>query len=144
MPLIKWLPAHSVGIEEMDKQHQELINLINQLHAAMTTGQGSDAVGDTLSRIIDYTKTHFASEEALMQSFRFPQIASHKSEHQKLTEQVLDLERRFQLGQPLSAHEVLQFLREWLPEHIQGSDRKYGNYINAIARKNRGVPSLTA
>lgn len=142
MVLIKWSSNYSVKIDEMDRQHQKLINLINQLHEAMMAGSGDDAMYEVLSGLVAYTKEHFASEEKLMQQFHFPQLAGHRAEHQRLVEQVSALVKRADAGQPLSAYEVLQFLREWLINHIQNTDRRYGNFISGLAHK-AGVGSAT-
>jgi len=62
----------------------------------------------------------------------YPAAAAHKKEHDDLTKQVLDVKKKFQEGATATlSMEVLNFLRKWLLNHIQGSDKKYGPHLNA-------------
>jgi hemerythrin len=135
MPLVKWSPAYSVNIEEMDKQHQELLGVMNRLYEAIAAGYGSQEPSAAVDQLLKYAQEHFSAEERLMQRFRFPQLGGHKSEHRKFTEQASDLQRRLKAGQSVSAYEVLQFLRQWLVNHIQVTDAKYGKFINALQQR---------
>jgi len=135
MALIKWSPSLSVKIDEMDTQHQSLIEIMNRLHESISAGKGKEGPIVVIGELVDYARKHFSAEEQLMQKFRFPQLGDHKTEHAKFTEEVLAFRRRLQGGQTVSAYEVLQFLRQWLLTHIQESDAKYGKFINQILLK---------
>jgi len=131
MALIDWNDDLSVNIKEVDQEHKKLINLINSLHSAMGSGQGKKAMGPVLAGLVDYTKTHFAFEEQLMRKNRYPGYLNHKSLHDSLTEQVVELNNKYQEGKTLVTVEVLAFLKDWLTNHIKTVDKKYGPYLNA-------------
>jgi hemerythrin len=135
MAIIKWTPSLSVNIEEMDKQHQGLFEIMNRLHGVISTGKGNESQKTVVDELIDYTHKHFSAEEKLMQRFRFPQLARHKAEHVKFTEEVIEFRRRIQGGETVSAYAVLEFLRQWLLTHIQESDIRYGKFINQFLQK---------
>jgi hemerythrin len=135
MALVKWSPSLSVNIDEMDQQHQSLLELMNRLHESISAGKGKGSSTAIVGEMVDYACKHFLAEEQLMQRFRFPQLSDHKAEHAKFTNEVLAFQRRLQGGQAVSAYEVLQFLRQWLIIHIQESDAKYGRFINQILKK---------
>jgi hemerythrin len=135
MALVKWSPSLSVKIDEMDKQHQGLLDIMNRLHESTSTGHGNEGLQAIIGELVEYTHKHFSAEEQLMQRFRFPLLSGHKAEHAKFTEEVLAFQRRMQGGQTVSAYEVLQFVRQWLLTHIQESDAKYGKFINQILEK---------
>src|SRR4029077_1259800 len=98
MSLFQWKDEHLVGQPEIDSQHKRLFQLADQLHAAMTTGKGKDVMLKTLGDLIDYTKRHFAAEEALMQRSKYPSYAEHKVFHDKLTAQVVQFLTEFAAG----------------------------------------------
>jgi hemerythrin len=126
-----WNNEYSVHIELVDDQHKKLIGLINGLHDAMKVGKGKEALGKTLSELVDYTAYHFKEEEELFKAYAYPDYLSHKKEHDALTKQAVDLKERFTRGDLFLSNETVLFLKDWLNGHILGSDKKYGPYLNA-------------
>ncbi len=125
MPLISWSDNYSVEVNSIDKQHQMLFDMLNNLHDAMKTGKGSKLAPTILKNLVEYTREHFAVEESLMFRAHYPDFARHKAEHDKLTAEVVRMVRDFENGKvPLSMN-LLDFLRNWLQTHIVGSDKKY-------------------
>lgn len=129
MPLMTWDANLSVGVRELDAQHQKLINYLNQLFDAMSKGQGNDILKPVLVGLVEYTITHFTAEERAMKQFNFPGYAKHKEEHDALTWKVKELMDRFSKGQALLSVETLTFLKTWLTEHIKGTDMQYGAFF---------------
>ncbi len=131
MAFFEWSDQLSVKVGKMDEQHKVLMSLINELHEAMKTGMGKEATGKTLKRLIEYTKTHFATEEALMRQHGYPGLDLQKAEHAKLTQQVLDFDKDYNAGKITLTMEVMAFLKQWLNDHIGNTDKKYGPYLNS-------------
>jgi hemerythrin len=129
MSLFQWSEAYSVGYPDIDSQHKRLFQLAEQLHAAMTAGKGKQVLSTTLGNLIAYTKRHFADEEILMQTHRYPLLQQHKVQHQALTEKVVQFQRSFEMGQATMTVELLQFLSNWLTSHIGAVDRKVGEFL---------------
>ncbi len=131
MPLLQWDKDLSVGVAACDGEHQKLIEILNDLWDAMKGGKGQVAMRATLDRLISYTRTHFANEERMMATHNYPELAKHKAEHDKLTKQVLDVQKRFNAGAPESiALEMVGFLKSWLQNHIQGVDKRYTLFMH--------------
>jgi hemerythrin-like metal-binding protein len=129
MALIEWSDSLSVEDEELDTQHKRLVSLLNNLHESMRTGQGKAVLGTTLNELIDYTAQHFQAEEALCEQAGYPDLDKHREEHRKLVNQVSELRGKFEDGSLLLSVEVLQFLKDWVTEHITHSDSRYTSYI---------------
>jgi len=127
--MFEWKPQFSVQIPEIDTQHKRLFVLASELHNALQQGKGKTVLEQSLARLVDYTKTHFATEEQLMRRYNFPETALHKMQHDQLTAQVLDLQKKFREGQATLGIELMMFLKNWLEQHIAGSDQKYGVFI---------------
>ena len=133
MSMFQWKPEYSVDHSEIDGQHKRLFQLADELGTAMARGKGNAAMSTILASLIDYTKRHFATEERLMQTHRYPEYAAHKKQHDDLTQKVVDLQHSFAAGRTSMTIEVLQFLKDWLVNHIGKSDQKIAAYLNAKA-----------
>jgi hemerythrin len=130
MPLMTWSANISVGVGEMDAQHQKLVAMVNQLHEAMAGGKGNEAIGPILTGLVDYTKSHFAAEERLMAAHGYPNLPAHKVEHENLVKQVGEIVAKFKAGKTMISVSVMNFLKDWLMNHINRTDKAYGAYLN--------------
>jgi hemerythrin-like metal-binding protein len=128
--LFQWNNDYSVKVTAMDNQHKKLFELVNELHSAMSKGHGKDITGDVLRRLIDYTVEHFTAEEKLMAKYEYPALAVHRVEHQALTDKVLAFKKEFEAGTGNVTLELMTFLQQWLKNHIQTVDQRYGDFLN--------------
>ena len=64
-----------------------------------------------------------------MQKFNYPAFNEHKAEHEKLTEEVLKLQKDYKEGKSLITMDTMNFLKSWLINHIEGTDKKYKDKI---------------
>ena len=135
MPLITWSDTMSVGVAKIDKEHQKLIELINLLHAEMSAGKSNQVMGKVLDELIGYTKGHFAAEEALFRTHSYPQASAHKQEHDALAKKVLDLQAEFKAGRTFIGAPTLNFLRDWLTQHILKQDMAYKLFFGSKGLK---------
>lgn len=132
MPLLTWTDKLSVGVGVLDNDHERLVGMLNELYDAMQAGRGKDALGHILNELIKYTQLHFAREERYFAQTAYPDAVTHKQEHASLTGQVLEAQRKYMAGAATTLPiELLQFLKNWLINHIQGSDQKYKAHLNA-------------
>lgn len=129
MAALPWSDELSVGIQEIDEQHKVLVNLFNELHDAIWHKKGNDAVAHTLKALADYTRTHFMVEESLMRILGYPEYEEHKGDHEKLINQLHELEEKVSAGHHAISFELLHFLRNWLTHHIMEGDRRYAPYF---------------
>jgi hemerythrin len=130
MAFVQWDQKLSVGIAQIDMQHKKLVSMVNEMYQAMSEGKGNDAVGKVVNDLIAYTKTHFAAEEKLMQSNGYPDFAAHKAVHDKMTQQVVQIQADFQAGKVALSTKVAAFLKDWLVKHIMGTDQKYAPFLH--------------
>ena len=128
---IEWNPKFSVGSAVLDQQHKALIALINQLHAAMLKGGLKQDMERIFSELIYYTESHFKSEEGLMRQAGYPSLAAHHRQHVEFVQKARDLHVQLQAGKFTVSMELLRFLKNWLSEHILGTDQQYAPYLNA-------------
>ena len=134
MELLKWANEYSVKIQAIDNQHVKLVNLINQLHSAMKEAKGKEVVGKIIEELVAYTKFHFTAEEKIMQDNNYPGFPAHKKEHENLTKKVIEFQDNYNNGRAPLSMEIMQFLKDWLVNHIMKVDKEYSPYLN-----NKGV-----
>jgi len=130
MALLTWNNKYSVGVKALDSQHTVLFNILNDLHAAMMNGKAQALTGPLLRKLVDYTRTHFSAEEAMLTTARYPGLADHHKLHDGLMKQVEDYAARFERGEITLNLHLLNFLRDWLTNHIQKVDHEYGPWLN--------------
>ena len=91
MTLIKWKEEFAVGIEEVDYEHKELIELINGLHDVMQIGADQVQVVELLGEIYAQIASHFALEEKMMRETHYPLFGEHKEDHEVLLDDLRDI-----------------------------------------------------
>jgi len=129
MELIKWTDSYSVGITEIDNQHKGLVIIINELFTYMTEGKAKDNLNIIFDHLTEYTKLHFGVEETMLFKYDYPDLDQHKLEHQKFIDKLNNLKTGFQYGKITISLETLNFLKDWLLNHIQHTDKKYSEHI---------------
>ena len=126
--ILRWTPEFSVRNRKMDSQHQKLVDLVNRLYSSMRSGKANDVVSSVLDELVQYTANHFADEETLMRLHKYPGLPDQQAQHKQLVDQVLELRRQFQAGQPLGTR-IFNFLKGWLVNHIMNEDKKYSSFL---------------
>lgn len=122
MPLIQWDETMSVDMDELDEQHRELIDLINETYAAIQRHDEPQMIL-LLEKMRDYSIVHFEAEEAILRSCGYPGTESHAAQHRSFESRVEDFRRDMFTKTNLS--QVFIFLSRWLSSHIMHEDRKF-------------------
>lgn len=122
--LMEWSDALKIGVGSIDKQHEKLVGLLNDLYDGFQSGRGREAVGSVLDGLIDYTATHFKYEEDIFDKIGYAETVQHKKEHQALVARVLEVQKKYREGEVLT-QDVMAFLKNWLEHHILGTDKRY-------------------
>ncbi|MDE2398086.1 MAG: hemerythrin family protein [Burkholderiales bacterium] len=132
MPIMPWSDLLSVGVASIDQQHRILVGILNQLGDSLEAGIDAWDESVALTRLVDYTESHFAFEEELMRRAGYPGLDAHEQEHRLLFQQVAELMARSSSGEKVGTQALLVFLRDWLTSHIMGTDRALGLSLNRM------------
>jgi len=127
MAYLTWDSELDTKIPVIDNQHRRIVEYINELHDAINKGS-RDEVGEVVDQLVDYTLSHFAFEEDLMEQAGYPFISAHKKVHKLFTKKVADFQQRFELGEDI-ARQLLTTLRTWLINHIKRDDNDYAEIV---------------
>ncbi len=119
-----WDDSLKCGIAEIDAEHKQLIEAMNDLYIACYINPAPDDIRAFTDRLIEATRSHFAHEEAEMRRSRHPDLKGHQAEHRELLRDVTAIrDRCTERLDATSAQHLLDHLRNWLIVHIQTYDR---------------------
>lgn len=135
MPLMRWSESLSVNVLEIDKQHQHLIGVVNDLHDAMGKRKGMEVLGKTFNSLIRYAEDHFITEEKYFEQFGYPDADSHKNEHTKFVRKLAEFKVRFDGGEHNLSINLMDFLVDWVHNHLQTFDMEYRPFLNTHGLK---------
>jgi hemerythrin len=140
---LRWTSALSIGVAELDAQHQELFRRVDRLLDAMLARNRGEATG-LLAFLQRHVIVHFAAEEQLMREVAYPDAALHSAEHRAFAAEIEALAGLFALDGP-TARLVLRLEREvtsWLRDHVYSTDRSLARFIVALrAERADGGPA---
>lgn len=127
MALIEWTDELEIGIKVIDGQHRRIVDYINDLDTYQKT-EDREGVSRVFQDLVDYTYSHFAFEEALMEEAGYDALAIHQSTHQAFCGRVDALKQRFVDGEDV-AGDLTELLRTWLISHIMSDDTSYSGMV---------------
>jgi hemerythrin len=129
MVTIEWRGDYSVGVEELDGQHQRLLHIINTIIEDQQDKYNSAKFSASLATLIHYAYTHFATEERYLSQSNYPELEQHIIWHIDFIVNTLNLALKIKVGSDDIRKELLIFLQDWFSLHVLGFDRKYIPYI---------------
>ncbi len=131
---VMWSPDLNTGIDVIDRQHQRILDYINQLEE---TKQHNDrqVIKQVLEDLVDYTQSHFAFEESLQEEAGYKYAKPHQKVHQLFIRRIGEYQERFALGQDIT-EELHQVLVSWLINHIRRDD---ADYVGAVKQNMIGI-----
>ncbi len=129
MALIEWREDFSVGAPEIDHEHRELIELINQAHAELGGGASGatlshDSAVEFLGEIHARIAGHFALEEKVMRAARYDHLGRHKAAHEILLDDIREFMDACETGQALDEAAFGARLADWFGEHFRTEDAR--------------------
>ncbi|BDG04225.1 bacteriohemerythrin [Anaeromyxobacter oryzae] len=133
---LRWTSELSVGVPEIDVQHEELFERVDALESAILRRDRAAAVR-VLRFLLEYVRLHFAAEEALMAAFAYPARAAHEAEHAGFARTIEDLARVLDAEGATAAlvHRMEREVSSWLRDHVFSTDLALGWYV----RERRGA-----
>lgn len=123
MAYLTWTTELNTGIDVIDSQHRRIVDMINELHDTVQ-GKERTAIGNVIEELVDYTLSHFAFEESLMEEAGYQYVKPHKKVHELFTKRVSEYRMRFDAGEDIG-EELNNLLSRWLFNHIKNDDAAY-------------------
>lgn len=133
MPLMNWDRSLDVGVDAMNKEHHEILDVMNMIFDAHSSGRRGEPINALVARLGEVCTRHFADEERFMQEIDFPGLKTHQIIHKALLQDFSRHAAAIRAAGGVANDEFFGFLRRWLVAHIKGVDAKYGAHAKSSA-----------
>jgi hemerythrin-like metal-binding protein len=130
MSLIEWRDDFRIGIAEVDHEHRELIELINELYSGLGSERTDDRVERCLGEIYARISAHFALEEKVMADRGYGDFQPHKADHERLLDSILDIMDEHAAQGVLDDAGFGTRLAEWFGGHFRTHDARLHRFLN--------------
>jgi len=143
MPFYRWSESMSVGVALLDSDHKALIDTIDRLHFAVEAGEAPEILDQIFDALVAYVEHHFAREEAVLAACAYPGAAAHKAEHLKFAQDMRYTRDRYFRGEEAAiGRELLDYLKNWLSQHILVEDMAYRPYAEGKSQAEQAAEAL--
>ena len=130
MEPMQWSEKYSVGVNEMDRQHQQLFLLLNRLISTTgTISTHSETISDILREMTEYARIHFKSEEILMKTYGYPGLEEQKRLHGEFRKKAVSFSKAAERGDEQIPEDLLEYLLQWFMHHILETDMAYRSFF---------------
>jgi hemerythrin len=124
MGLLHWEKRYSVGIEAVDHEHRELVELINRLHEQAKSQGSKMAVLGFFGDLYKAISAHFALEERFMREKGYDQLRQHKGDHERLLDEIRDIMEDYEVNDIFEERQLAQRLDAWFSRHFESHDAR--------------------
>ncbi len=131
MQLLHWKDEYSVGIEAVDYEHKQLIDLINRLHEELDAGDRKRTVPAFFGDLLKGISAHFALEERFMRERGYARLKPHKEDHERLLDELRDIMEAFEHAEEIDAVELTGRLDAWFTRHFRTHDAELHRTLGA-------------
>lgn len=122
---LKWEDKYSVGVLEIDDQHKRMFAVINELLDAIDTGTTEEHLENIINSLVKYKIFHFATEENYFKKFNYEFTEEHTNKHREFNDKLAILQKKYPKYTVEFAFELIDFLEDWLINHLMVQDQKY-------------------
>jgi hemerythrin len=137
MSAFKWKEEYNLNIEEIDKQHKKLMEIGRKAYDIAIIDDGYDRYDEIMTiidELLEYTKYHFEYEENMLKKYNYEHIHDQKEEHGFYVYKINEVASREDIddNQRKVILEIIDFLSEWISQHINVADRKYALFLKTV------------
>lgn len=120
----------------LEKEHQQLIDLLDALDKCISKGNSANQVFKYLSDFVTLAEEHFKNEEVIMKDYEYPEIINHKKEHADLLEQLYVLKKKLDNSRIPFGKDYMHLLRHWLEAHLIDTDNRLDEFLYQLDANN--------
>lgn len=120
-----WKDEYNVDVKEIDEQHKKIFAAINDLIEIASLTPTKEKLMPIIEKLAEYKELHFATEEKYFHQFNFEGASEHEAEHRRFNETFIAIQSKYQENTTEFAFALLDFLEDWLIEHLIIMDQKY-------------------
>jgi len=117
--MLEWNEGLNLGIKDLDDDHKQLLNSINELLAAINNNETTKIIIDKFTQLQSYAQSHYKREEEYLRKCGCTNLKEYKAKQHIFNDKFINLKNK--LGS-LQNYEIFQeislFLTQWLINHI--------------------------
>jgi hemerythrin-like metal-binding domain len=130
----KWKEDYCLNIDEIDAQHKRLLEIGDEVYDIAILDDGYDhydEIMNVIDKLLEYTEYHFNYEEKMLKELNYKELHDQEEEHYYYIYKIKSIASREDIddNQRKTLLELLEFLSQWITNHIMVSDRKYADYL---------------
>ncbi len=133
MLFIPWNEKYEIGIDELDRQHRDLVGQANELHKALSKSANKEQIKSAIRGMEEFVRVHFADEEWIMEMCQYPAREEHYRSHELMKKEATDFLEALEKDRIPAPNQVLDTLRDWILEHIGKEDSEFGRFLKSEA-----------
>ncbi|ACO86279.1 bacteriohemerythrin [Clostridium botulinum] len=134
--MFEWKECYSCNISKIDNQHKRLFELADEIYTIVSVNDGYDhfdEIMEAIKTLKEYTVYHFSYEEEIMRKYEYGDLDNHKIEHEAFINKISSInEEEIDEKQKNFLMDLLEFIVNWIENHILKSDLKYKEYLNGL------------
>jgi hemerythrin-like metal-binding protein len=131
IPFMEWKDSYRLDIATIDNQHQAIIAIINDIHAALQRSAPAVVLESAVQKLMVYAESHFDYEEQCLELCQFKELVQHRCQHRDMLKRITAFRTAIAAGQNDVYPALLEFLIDWLNRHILRSDREYAAAVRS-------------
>lgn len=136
MAVIEWHERWNVGIEDIDRQHKNLFDMINKNLRNLRDTADAQEAGTFIDLMLEYVRSHFVTEEHHMLKEGYDKLKYHRQKHIELTERVLSFRNRYLCDNTVDVERLISFIDRWVASHVKNDDQDFGRYLQSRLIRN--------
>ena len=147
-----WRDTWLLGIRALDKDHKEIVRLMNQLPCCGTPPEvwraylpkaqpkSTETPASFIKKfdaLISHIRQHFKTEEAFLRSINYPEHHNHTIEHSMDLAEFMEM--RYELVESDADaldKKYMMKLKNWFFHHVMVKDRKFADYYQKHRKSN--------
>ena len=133
--IFPWNKNFETGIEIIDEQHKELVNILNRLAAHLANLSDEVTLNEIFDELAEYADYHFKTEEKIWSAhFKNDEwYVEHEHTHESFIDDVLALKHnKNEKALDEVIYQIVSFLSQWLAYHILDTDKRMAKAVLAM------------
>ena len=127
--ILRWNKDYELGIPIIDEQHKKLVSIINRMESYRNTENCAQNIDQIFLELVNYSNYHFTIEETAMEKSKYPRLQIHRASHDIFIQKIHEFNVKSKKDNCFSLTETINFLYDWLIDHIMVEDQ---NYVSSI------------
>ena len=129
MEKIIWADNFSVGVPELDEQHQQIILMINQLVDYIHQEKDAKSIAFILDEMHSYIIEHFSTEERMLTKIKYKGLDEQKDSHNKFISEFSHICAEVGQDKEGAVKHLATYLNGWWSHHILEDDMQYRKHF---------------